>query len=95
VNDSTQDARRLQALLRGLKAKVNLIPLNEASELSFRRPSDIRVNQFARTLSEGGMTVSVRKSRGRDIRAACGQLIVESDSAGAEGTTATGDPPVT
>lgn len=95
VNDSVQDAWRLQELLRGLKAKVNLIPLNEASEISFRRPSDVRVNRFARTLSDGGMTVSVRKSRGRDIRAACGQLIVEGDVACTESKEAQTHPPVT
>jgi 23S rRNA (adenine2503-C2)-methyltransferase len=57
---------------------VNLLPLNEAAGIPFDRPSDERVNTFARILSEHGVTVSVRKSRGRDIRAACGQLITES-----------------
>ena len=77
VNDSLADARRLGKLLAGIKAKVNLIPLNEAAGIPFDRPSDARVDDFARTLAERGVTVSVRKSRGRDIRAACGQLIVE------------------
>jgi 23S rRNA (adenine2503-C2)-methyltransferase len=77
VNDSMADARRLAKLLAGIKAKVNLIPLNAAPGIPFERPSDRQVDEFARTLAERGVTVSVRKSRGRDIRAACGQLIVE------------------
>jgi 23S rRNA (adenine2503-C2)-methyltransferase len=77
VNDSPQDARRLAKLLAGVKSKVNLIPLNAAAGIPFERPSDAAVDQFARIVAEHGLTVSVRKSRGRDIRAACGQLIVE------------------
>ncbi len=77
VNDSREDARRLVRLLDGLQVKVNLIPLNEAASIPFSRPSDERVNEFARILADRRLTVSVRKSRGRDIRAACGQLIVE------------------
>jgi 23S rRNA (adenine2503-C2)-methyltransferase len=65
-------------LLKGLKAKVNLLPLNEAAGIPYERPDDARVNRFARILADRGVTVSVRKSRGRDIRAACGQLITES-----------------
>jgi 23S rRNA (adenine2503-C2)-methyltransferase len=77
VNDSPADARTLATLLAGVKSKVNLIPLNEAPGIAFERPSDAAIDQFARILSERGLTVSVRKSRGRDIRAACGQLIVD------------------
>jgi 23S rRNA (adenine2503-C2)-methyltransferase len=77
VNDTPEDARRLVGLLNGLRAKVNLLPLNEAPGIPFNRPSDDRVNAFAAILAERGLTVSVRKSRGRDIRAACGQLLVE------------------
>jgi len=77
VNDRAEDARRLAKLLAGLKSKVNLIPLNAAAGIPFERPSDETVDRFAETLAEHGLTVSVRKSRGRDIRAACGQLIVE------------------
>jgi 23S rRNA (adenine2503-C2)-methyltransferase len=78
VNDRPEDARRLVRLLAGIKAKVNLLPLNEAAGIPFERPSDAAVNRFAKLLAERGVTVSVRKSRGRDIRAACGQLITES-----------------
>lgn len=77
VNDAADDAKRLAKLLGDLKAKVNLIPLNAAPAIQFERPDDDRVNRFARILADRGITVSVRKSRGRDIRAACGQLIVE------------------
>src|SRR5918994_1202430 len=77
VNDTADDARRLVRLLGNIRCKVNLIPLNEAAGIAFQRPSDERVNAFARILADAGVTVSVRKSRGRDIRAACGQLIVE------------------
>lgn len=81
VNDTPADARRLVRLLDGIKGKVNLLPLNEAPGIPFKRPDDDRVNAFARILAERGIRVSVRKSRGRDIRAACGQLIVEGGKA--------------
>ena len=77
VNDTPEDARRLAKLLSGIKAKVNLIPLNAAPGIPFERPSDARIDRFAQILADRHLTVSVRKSRGRDIRAACGQLIVE------------------
>jgi 23S rRNA (adenine2503-C2)-methyltransferase len=77
VNDSAQDARLLAKLLARVKSKVNLIPLNAAPGIPFERPSDEAVNRFAKILADAGLIVSVRKSRGRDIRAACGQLIVE------------------
>jgi 23S rRNA (adenine2503-C2)-methyltransferase len=80
VNDTPEDARRLAKLLSGIKAKVNLIPLNAAPGIPFERPSDARVDRFAQILADRHLTVSVRKSRGRDIRAACGQLIVEGGS---------------
>ena len=64
---------------RGVQSKVNLIsqmPEGRRS-YSFERPSDADIDRFAKILADRGVTVSVRKSRGRDIRAACGQLIVE------------------
>jgi 23S rRNA (adenine2503-C2)-methyltransferase len=79
VNDRVEDARRLARLLGGLKAKVNLIPLNAAAGIPFDRPSDEAVDAFGGILADCGITVSVRKSRGRDIRAACGQLLVEGE----------------
>jgi enterochelin esterase-like enzyme len=80
VNDSDEDARTLVKVLAGVKAKVNLLPLNAAPGIPFERPSDERINAFAKILAGKGLMVSVRKSRGRDIRAACGQLIVEGQS---------------
>ena len=77
VNDTPDDARRLVKLLDGIKGKVNLLPLNAAPGIPFERPEDQRVDAFAKILADKGLTVSVRKSRGRDIRAACGQLIVD------------------
>ena len=77
VNDTPDDARRLVKLLAGIRAKVNLIPLNPAPGIPYERPSDTRVDRFAQILADRHITVSVRKSRGQDIRAACGQLIVE------------------
>ena len=92
VNDTPDDARRLVKLLSGIKAKVNLIPLNPAPGIPYDRPSDERVDRFAQILADRHITVSVRKSRGRDIRAACGQLIVEGgseeDSGAADGAAA-------
>lgn len=81
VNDTPDDAGRLVRLLSGIKAKVNLIPLNPAPGIPYDRPSDQRVDRFAEILAARHITVSVRKSRGRDIRAACGQLIVEGGTA--------------
>jgi 23S rRNA (adenine2503-C2)-methyltransferase len=85
VNDTPEDARRLVKLLHGIKAKVNLLPLNAAPGIPFERPSDERVNRFASILADHHITVSVRRSRGRDIRAACGQLITESARSTAPG----------
>ena len=81
VNDSPEDARQLARLLSGVKSKINLIPLNAAPGIPFERPSDDAIDRFARTLADRGHIVSVRKSRGRDIRAACGQLIVGGQQA--------------
>jgi 23S rRNA (adenine2503-C2)-methyltransferase len=77
VNDSLEDARSLGRLLAGMRVKVNLIPLNPAAGIPFERPVDAAIDRFARAVADSGVLVSVRKSRGRDIRAACGQLIVE------------------
>jgi 23S rRNA (adenine2503-C2)-methyltransferase len=77
VNDSPQDAKKLAKLVGGLKSKVNIIPLNAAAGIPFERPSDEVIDRFAKIVADHGVNVSVRKSRGRDIRAACGQLIVE------------------
>lgn len=88
VNDAPEDAARLARLLADVKSKVNLIPLNAAAGIPFDRPSDAAVDRFAAVLADRGVSVSVRKSRGRDIRAACGQLIVEGQKRSAAQTLA-------
>jgi 23S rRNA (adenine2503-C2)-methyltransferase len=74
INDSPQNARELVAILRGIPSKVNLIPLNEASAIPFKRPSEERVRMFQSILMECGLTAIVRSSKGLEISAACGQL---------------------
>jgi 23S rRNA (adenine2503-C2)-methyltransferase len=76
VNDSEEDARKLLRLLRGLEVKVNLIPLNEDPTYlpGWKRPAEAAIDAFARVLSRGDMTVTVRRSRGLDASGACGQL---------------------
>jgi 23S rRNA (adenine2503-C2)-methyltransferase len=81
VNDSQEDARRLTNLLRGIRCKVNLIPLNAAAALPDRPSPRPRVVAFQRVLHDAGMTATIRESRGWDISAACGMLRVERDSA--------------
>jgi len=76
VNDTDEDARRLADLLAGLPAKVNLIPYNENPGLGFGDPGVERVQAFRRILEGRGFAAMVRKNRGRDISAACGQLAV-------------------
>jgi 23S rRNA (adenine2503-C2)-methyltransferase len=77
VNDSDDDAQRLAELVRGLQAKVNLIPYNENPGLGFGDPGAERVQAFRKQLVSRGVTALVRKNRGRDIAAACGQLAVQ------------------
>lgn len=74
VNDSPEDALRLVKLLRGIRCKVNLIPLNPFPGCEFRRPDDRNVRRFQQILLDHHYTAPVRESRGRDISAACGQL---------------------
>ena len=74
ITDSKEDARSLVRLLRGLPAKVNLIPFNEAEELDYKRPSDEAIAQFKSILTAQHIDAFVRRNRGNDISAACGQL---------------------
>ena len=74
VNDSDQDARRLVRLLNGIKAKVNLIPHNPAPELPFRASPMERILAFQKILIDGDVPAFIRRPRGQDISAACGQL---------------------
>lgn len=79
VNDRPEDARELVRLLRGLRCKVNLLPLNEAPAIPFRRPSQERVEAFQRILKSSGILATIRESRGLDISAACGLLATETE----------------
>jgi 23S rRNA (adenine2503-C2)-methyltransferase len=74
VNDSPAEARRLARLVGDMRAKVNLIPLNPAPELPFSPPTAEAVDAFAGALVARQVTVSVRRPRGQDVLAACGQL---------------------
>lgn len=74
VNDTETHALELARLLRGRSCKVNLIPLNPAPEIPFAAPSPAGVEAFCGVLAEAGVPVSVRRPRGQDILAACGQL---------------------
>ena len=74
VNDAPEHARELVRLLRGMRGKVNLIPWNPVGDLPFQKPERDAVDTFAMILDEGGIKNTVRRPRGRDIDAACGQL---------------------
>jgi 23S rRNA (adenine2503-C2)-methyltransferase len=74
VNDSAQNARELGELIRGVRAKVNLIALNPGPGIAFRTPDENRVLQFQKVLIAAGVPTFIRRPRGRDIYAACGQL---------------------
>ncbi len=74
VNDSVENAREVTVLLRGLRAKVNLIALNPGPEIEYRTPSPERVAAFQQTLMRAGIPAFLRRPRGLDIYAACGQL---------------------
>ncbi|WP_242345466.1 23S rRNA (adenine(2503)-C(2))-methyltransferase RlmN [Anaeromyxobacter terrae] len=77
VNDSLEDAARLAGLVRGIPTKVNLIPYNANPGLPFHAPAPERVAAFQEALVARNLTAVVRKNRGRDISAACGQLAAE------------------
>jgi 23S rRNA (adenine2503-C2)-methyltransferase len=81
VNDTPAHARELARRLGGRRFKLNLIPLNPAPEIPFQAPSPDDVDSFAGILVGAGLTVSVRRSRGRDILAACGQLHLKDAAA--------------
>ncbi len=74
VNDSLDDARRLAPLLHGIPSKLNLIAMNPHDDSEYRAPSPARIDAFLRTVAASGLRVTLRRSRGPDIQAACGQL---------------------
>jgi len=74
VTDAPENARELVELVRGMRVRVNLIALNPGAELPYRTPADERVRAFREILVASGILAFVRRPRGRDIFAACGQL---------------------
>jgi 23S rRNA (adenine2503-C2)-methyltransferase len=74
VNDSAQNAREVAELIRGVRAKVNLIALNSGPGIAFQTPVQDRVMQFQKILIAASVPTFIRRPRGRDIYAACGQL---------------------
>lgn len=74
VNDSDEDARRLVKLIEGIPAKINLIPFNEWPGAPYKRSSNNRIRAFADIVHKAGYSSPVRRPRGEDIMAACGQL---------------------
>jgi 23S rRNA (adenine2503-C2)-methyltransferase len=81
VNDSTDDAERLAKWLGELRHKhtINLIPMNEHEHASFKEPLETNIQNFSDQLKQRGCFVTVRRSRGRDVQAACGQLVKEKE----------------
>src|SRR5690606_7065378 len=77
VNDSVDDAKNLAEVVAWAPSKVNLIMYNPVEGLGFRRTPEAQLNRFIQTLVAAGVTVTVRRSRGQDIDAACGQLAVQ------------------
>lgn len=82
VNDQAEHAVELTALLRGRQAHVNLIPFNDVPGLPYRRLSREALATFQATLTQGGISVTVRKRKGADIDAACGQLRRQDEKVG-------------
>jgi 23S rRNA (adenine2503-C2)-methyltransferase len=74
VNDSKENARQVVRLLNGIRAKVNLIALNPGPDIPYTAPTEHGVQQFQEILIEAGVPAFIRRPRGRDIYAACGQL---------------------
>ncbi|MCK5399120.1 23S rRNA (adenine(2503)-C(2))-methyltransferase RlmN [bacterium] len=78
VNSSTEDAEKLLNFVEPVRCKINLIPYNENPNLKYRPPSEVELNAFIRILNKGRNAVTVRRSKGKDISGACGQLSGES-----------------
>jgi 23S rRNA (adenine2503-C2)-methyltransferase len=80
VNDSPRHAQELLSLLEGLPVKVNLIPLNEVEPSRFQGPDPRSLEAFRDTIHSAGMRVMIRYSKGQDIEAACGQLVIKHET---------------
>ena len=82
TNDQPRHARQLAALLSPRNAHVNLIPMNSVDVLDWRSPAEPQTQRFATILQEAGVATTVRKRKGADIDAACGQLRLEHSKSG-------------
>ena len=78
INSSKAHAEALAKLLRGMKCKVNVIPYNEVNEIELYRPSKSQAEFFVKALTKAKVSVTLRRSRGHDINAACGELRLRS-----------------
>jgi 23S rRNA (adenine2503-C2)-methyltransferase len=74
INDSVEDAQALCELLRGIRCKVNVIPFNPHAGSPYQRPDNAAIERFERILHARGLQINIRRPRGDDIQAACGQL---------------------
>ncbi|MEH6520636.1 23S rRNA (adenine(2503)-C(2))-methyltransferase RlmN [Sulfitobacter sp.] len=81
INDSDEDAHRLMKLIEGIPAKINLIPFNEWPGAPYTRSSNNRIRAFSDIVHKAGYASPIRKPRGEDIMAACGQLKSETERA--------------
>jgi 23S rRNA (adenine2503-C2)-methyltransferase len=81
VNDSLEQAQRLAKMAYPLHAKVNLIPYNTVEGLPWKRPSEEKMEAFYQVLQQGGVTATLRREKGHDIAAACGQLRLKQETA--------------
>ena len=81
VNDGLEQVRPLAALARRLKAKVNLIPYNHVEGLAWRRPTEEAQEAFLEALEKQKVTATLRREKGGDIDAACGQLRLKTERA--------------
>jgi 23S rRNA (adenine2503-C2)-methyltransferase len=79
VNDSLDQARRLREIALDLHAHVNLIPYNTVEGLPWKRPDALRQVAFADILERAGLSVTLRREKGHDIAAACGQLRLKTE----------------
>lgn len=84
VNDSLDQAKELTKIARDLHAHVNCIPYNKVEGLEWKRPSVRRQDAFVEVLRKGGVSVTIRREKGHDINAACGQLRLKTEKAMAE-----------
>ena len=77
VNDTLQDARELYEFWKAVKSKINIIEFNPISEANYKNTDADAVAKFSNFLEQKGVIVNVRRSRGKDIDAACGQLAIK------------------